>query len=166
MFKTAQFSAKVLKSCKNLNCSCACTKVCRHACDVLLVCVSAVGGVSLWEWERVPATLTESAARAGLSALDPLLVAEVRDRMLVPPSHLPYELSQPNVKDPSVGQATLVLEILRNKVCSFHTLLCTTVSCHYLGRYLLSCHYLDISWYTTACVLGGSLDSCTGWGSC
>ena len=62
---------------------------------------------------RPPLPLLPSAGR---DARDPGLIGELRDRLLQPPSQLPYQLLQPEVADVSVGQAQLVLEVLGNKV--------------------------------------------------
>ncbi|XP_043190773.1 protein Star-like isoform X2 [Amphibalanus amphitrite] len=51
----------------------------------------------------------------GRSSLDPELIQLLRDELITSPSELAYELQQPDVPDPSVGQSQLILEILGNK---------------------------------------------------
>jgi len=64
--------------------------------------------IIIYKWSR-PHPLV------GRAALDPELVTELRERLLRPPSSLPYNLTRPTTEDASVGQAQLVLEILGNK---------------------------------------------------
>jgi hypothetical protein len=65
---------------------------------------------------------------------DPCMISIIRQKYLTPPSTLPLNLSNPDVKtgwDPSYGQSKKVLDILKNKVC-FHisSKLSPTQTCH------------------------------------
>ena len=60
-------------------------------------------------------------ASAGRGSMDPELISLLRDSMLHMPSQLPYALKEPEVLDPSIGQAQQILEILGNKVGTVKT---------------------------------------------
>ncbi|CAL4228120.1 unnamed protein product [Meganyctiphanes norvegica] len=57
-----------------------------------------------------------------LAADDPQLIRYVRNHILIPPLSLPYNLSKPEVQDPSAGQTKRALEILNKMGRSFDTL--------------------------------------------
>lgn len=53
---------------------------------------------------------------ASMKANDPLVVRAIREQFLVPPSKLPYNLSDPDEENPSMGQAQRIDFILQGKV--------------------------------------------------
>ncbi|XP_071440088.1 uncharacterized protein [Hetaerina americana] len=48
---------------------------------------------------------------------DPLFIASIRSHFLIPPAitSQPYQLKEPNILDPSMGQSSLIRQILKNK---------------------------------------------------
>jgi len=47
---------------------------------------------------------------------DPCILEQLRNNYLEPPSKEKISLEHPEKKDPSMGQASIILEILNNKV--------------------------------------------------
>ncbi|KAG8232355.1 hypothetical protein J437_LFUL008823 [Ladona fulva] len=46
---------------------------------------------------------------------DPMLISSIRSRFLIPPSIQPYNLKEPEVLDPSMGQSSWIRKILKNQ---------------------------------------------------
>lgn len=65
-------------------------------------------------------TFIEEFNREDIKADNPIVVRALKERFLVPPSHLPYNLSQPEEENPSMGQAQRIDYILKGKRNGFY----------------------------------------------